>query len=639
MAVTLTLPRPLDGLKKACLRWRERGRALVRTYPREAVGVGVLGFVGFVAIGTLAIPNAATGPAAHAAPPAPPPLILQPVAPQQALKVNSEIPLANGPNPAAAAFIFNGNSTARAQALQCLASAVYYEAGNQDEDGARAVAQVVLNRVRHPAFPNTVCGVVYEGSTRSTGCQFTFTCDGSLTREPDAAGWRRARTIAEDALSGAVYAPVGWATHYHADYVLPTWASSMAKNAVVGDHLFYRWSGSWGQSAAFTSRYTGHEPNAAALRTAALSVPHVTPVYGKEGELAKALDEIPGAQAIKLAPSMRGDKRVSVRFNLVAREASKDVATPDYTKKFELLGQPQIRALAGDRGREPATARKSLGSLERRWRQLLAGTPRTLIAVAVHHGRSDRRQLRSEGQLNPQPDAVEPSVDRETVARQDGRRGPLPPCHRQRRERSGIAQRVAILQAHHGIVEGGTAVEHRHAGVVTEAALAVAARGGEPRLIFRPVKAQRVPDRGVDRIDVEMLADRVGSGPRRRTPDRQLTARRQGVARGWCARPDREQQPAQRRAREQSRNRPARPPWHRGELLVELQRVARRPPAAKFAIRADDVRGAAGITAFPIGVMLLDQALVGLVDRGPIGTRSKPENGECGSSAGHRRSV
>ena len=255
--------RPQEGLPSLA-----RARAGAR--PHVSAGGGRSGsprFRGFVAIGTLAIPNAATGPAAHAAPPAPPPLILQPVAPQQALKVNSEIPLANGPNPAAAAFIFNGNSTARAQALQCLASAVYYEAGNQDEDGARAVAQVVLNRVRHPAFPNTVCGVVYEGSTRSTGCQFTFTCDGSLTREPDAAGWRRARTIADDALSGAVYAAVGWATHYHADYVLPTWASSMAKNAVVGDHLFYRWSGSWGQSAAFTSRYTGHEPNAAALRT------------------------------------------------------------------------------------------------------------------------------------------------------------------------------------------------------------------------------------------------------------------------------------------------------------------------------------------------------------------------------------
>ena len=79
-----------------------------------------------------------------------------------------------------------------AQALECLASAVYYEAGNQDDDGERAVAQVVLNRVRHPAFPASVCGVVYEGSTRPTGCQFTFTCDGSLYRQPDADGWRRA---------------------------------------------------------------------------------------------------------------------------------------------------------------------------------------------------------------------------------------------------------------------------------------------------------------------------------------------------------------------------------------------------------------------------------------------------------------
>ena len=109
----------------------------------------------------------------------------------------------------------------------------------------------------------------------------------------------------------------------------------MAKNAIVGAHLFYRWSGSWGQGAAFTSRYAGREPNAAALRTAALAVPHITPVYGQQGQLAKAIDEIPGAQAIKLEPSLRGDKRVAVRFNLVARQASKDVAPVDYTKKFE----------------------------------------------------------------------------------------------------------------------------------------------------------------------------------------------------------------------------------------------------------------------------------------------------------------
>jgi len=334
MAHSLTLSRPLDGLLRTALRWREQARALVRAHPRGAVGIGVLGFVGFVAIGTIAVPNAATGPA-HAAPPAPPPLILQPIAPQQALKVNAEIPLASGPNPAAAPFVFKGNATTRTQALQCLASAVYYEAGNQDADGERAVAQVVLNRVRHPAFPSSVCGVVYEGSTRPTGCQFTFTCDGSLAHEPNAEGWARARQVAEAALAGAVYAPVGWATHYHADYVLPTWASSMAKNAIVGAHLFYRWSGGWGQANAFSSSYAGREPNAASLRTAALAVPHIIPVYGQKGQLAKAIEEIPGAEAIKIEPSLRGDERVAVRFNLVAREASKDVAAPDYTKKFE----------------------------------------------------------------------------------------------------------------------------------------------------------------------------------------------------------------------------------------------------------------------------------------------------------------
>lgn len=335
MAEALILPRPLEGLRTSASRWRDRARSLLRAYPREAIGLGVLGFVSAVTLGSIAVPYPATGPAAHAAPPAPPPLILQPVAPQQALQVNANIPLAGGPNPAAAAFVFKGSKNARTQALNCLASAVYYEAGNQDVDGERAVAQVVLNRVRHPAFPNSVCGVVYEGSTRLTGCQFTFTCDGSLAREPDADGWRRAWKVAEDALSGDVYAPVGWATHYHADYVLPTWASSMAKNAIVGAHLFYRWPGSWGQPGAFTDSYAGREPNAAALRTAALDTPHVAPVT-QGGQLADAIKDIPGAEAIKLTPSMRRDKRVAVRFNLIAREASKDVAPVDYDKTFEV---------------------------------------------------------------------------------------------------------------------------------------------------------------------------------------------------------------------------------------------------------------------------------------------------------------
>jgi hypothetical protein len=262
-------------------------------------------------------------------------MVVRPIAPDQALKVNATIPVSRGPNPAAAPFLFKGSADAREQALNCLSSAVYYEAGNQDENGERAVAQVVLNRVRHPAFPGSICSVVYQGSTKPTGCQFTFTCDNSLTRRPDAEGWRRATAIAEAALNGFVYAPVGWATHYHADYVVPLWASTMAKNAVVGAHLFYRWEGSWGQPSAFSRSYSGREPNAAALRIASLAVPHMTPVYAQR-QLTTALKNIPGAEPLKLTPSLRGDKRIAVRFNLVARKASDEAKHVDYNQQFEV---------------------------------------------------------------------------------------------------------------------------------------------------------------------------------------------------------------------------------------------------------------------------------------------------------------
>ncbi|MDZ7587989.1 MAG: cell wall hydrolase [Parasphingorhabdus sp.] len=91
--------------------------------------------------------------------------------------------------------------------LQCLTQAVYYEAASEPDAGQRAVAQVVLNRVRHPAYPRTVCGVVYQGSERRTGCQFTFTCDGSLRRTPSAFFWERARRVAADALAGRIGSP------------------------------------------------------------------------------------------------------------------------------------------------------------------------------------------------------------------------------------------------------------------------------------------------------------------------------------------------------------------------------------------------------------------------------------------------
>jgi spore germination cell wall hydrolase CwlJ-like protein len=332
MSQLLSLSPPLEVLRGGASRLNAGATALWRAYPRETIGVGLLALAVAAAMGgaTHSIPQIA--PSQPAAPPAPPPLLIRQLAPEQALQINQQIPIAQGANPAARPFVLSGDKASRAQALECLASAVYYEAGNQDQDGERAVAQVVLNRVRHPAFPASVCGVVYQGSTRPTGCQFTFTCDGSLNRQPDGDGWKRAYRVAEAALSGSVYAPVGYATHYHANYVVPVWASSLAKNAIVGAHIFYRWADGWGQPTAFAKDYSGREPDARALRSAALATVHV--MAGTPGSLANAIRNIPGAEPIKLAPSMRGDKRVAVRFNLVARKASDEANHEDYVQAF-----------------------------------------------------------------------------------------------------------------------------------------------------------------------------------------------------------------------------------------------------------------------------------------------------------------
>jgi hypothetical protein len=154
------------------------------------------------------------------------------------------------------------------RALDCLTAAIYYEARSQSDDGQRAVAQVVLNRVRDRAFPSSVCGVVYQGSTRATGCQFSFTCDGSMAYRRNERSWDHARTIAEQALQGAVYAPVGSATFYHANYVSPWWASSMDKVATIGAHIFYRWRSGLENALAFRQPYSGSEPGMAASFTA-----------------------------------------------------------------------------------------------------------------------------------------------------------------------------------------------------------------------------------------------------------------------------------------------------------------------------------------------------------------------------------
>ena len=138
---------------------------------------------------------------------------------------------------------FLGPAGDRDRAIDCLAVAAWYEAGN-DFDGQRSVMQVVLNRVAHPSFPKSVCGVVFEGSHRATGCQFTFTCDGSMARRrPSPIAMARARAIAALALKRTIYPEVSQATHYHADYVLPWWSSKLVRLGKVGPHIFYRWPG------------------------------------------------------------------------------------------------------------------------------------------------------------------------------------------------------------------------------------------------------------------------------------------------------------------------------------------------------------------------------------------------------------
>ena len=187
------------------------------------------------------------------------PVALVDLLPEDAKAFNETVPFSTAPNPPARPFRFAGDAASLARATDCLAAAVLYEAGD-DAVGEQAVAQVVLNRLRHPAFPKTVCGVVFEGSERSTGCQFTFTCDGALTRKPSDAGWKRAEEIATAALHGSVYKPVGQSTHYHTDWVVPYWQSSLDKVAAVHTHLFFRWTGWWGTPPAFNRTPSTDEP-------------------------------------------------------------------------------------------------------------------------------------------------------------------------------------------------------------------------------------------------------------------------------------------------------------------------------------------------------------------------------------------
>ena len=237
-------------------------------------------------------------------------------------------PLAEDPmvGPAARAIRIDNSGVDRGRALDCLTAAVYYEAASEPDAGQRAVAQVVLNRVAHTSYPNTVCGVVYQGSERVTGCQFSFTCDGSLARKPAVFFWERARQVASAALGGYVYAPVGLATHYHTFAVHPSWNAKMLNIANIGAHRFFRMPGPAGQPGAFRFAYVGGEPMAA---------PHprsTAPVAGED----VALDPLAIQRAFEAG--LKTAQAAAVAPTITGLAPVKAVAAPTYTTEQQKRG-------------------------------------------------------------------------------------------------------------------------------------------------------------------------------------------------------------------------------------------------------------------------------------------------------------
>ena len=263
-------------------------------------------------------------------------LSVEEAAPEVAQEVNALRPFSGLPIRPMRPFVLKADADDRARAVHCMAQAIYYEAAREPVQGQQAVAQVVLNRMRHPAYPKSVCGVVFQGAARATGCQFTFTCDGSLRWAPQADLWRRAETVAKKALAGYVDRDVGSATHYHASYVAPYWAPTLVKMTQVGAHIFYRWTGPWGEPPAFTGRYAGREADL---------TPELLASYDArtQGLLSPEKQGVPAERKITLAvagevrtynvvdPTAAGGERTRV---MGAIYAARRQPTPDEIKKI-----------------------------------------------------------------------------------------------------------------------------------------------------------------------------------------------------------------------------------------------------------------------------------------------------------------
>lgn len=224
----------------------------------------------------------------------------------------------------------------RAEALDseahCLAQAIYYESRNEPLAGQLAVAEVISNRVRDHRYPDSVCGVVFQGATRTTGCQFTFTCDGALGRKPKGTAWEQAQEIAAHVLMNLAEDRTGGATHYHATYVDPVWSAGLIKTDKIGLHVFYRFprGSEWAQVSSASASRSAKAPvvqaaadtqdlNAATLNVLREATPGEMKVAGKVDASAA-----PATVTTSTRTITNGAPRMTT-----ARDASFDVASKD----------------------------------------------------------------------------------------------------------------------------------------------------------------------------------------------------------------------------------------------------------------------------------------------------------------------
>ena len=212
--------------------------------------------------------------------------------------------------------------------LGCLTQAVYYEARGESQAGQAAVAQVVLNRVRHPAFPKTICGVVHQRS--AAGCQFTFACSGVVAAPVDDEAWRRSRAVASHALHGSVMASIGEATHFQT--ARSGAFAGLLKVAQIGAHVFYRFSGHAGADAMFHQtpapshtaglmtaelktepKAVGHVVMASLIPTSAPAAPASAPTAGTSDHAAEATSssQVKAVVAAPAAPA--ADKATTLK--------------------------------------------------------------------------------------------------------------------------------------------------------------------------------------------------------------------------------------------------------------------------------------------------------------------------------------